>query len=513
MSISILSQPTTNSIKAAYRPINIRVLLSTQMPIIFCDIYFSGIYYKTISSTTDKLNNQFDIQEAAQEYLAKYLAPNGGALILPANTLFTSCYCKIRGSSIDAGGFTVIETVIPIQATLETLPVAGTGLQTNTFNILNSTLQHQNNQDLAVHLATFKTGTWALDTYPLSHRKAGYKVKDSDYFPIAYLGALDPQCLRIDYTLKNGTTGNSTACGVFLSCPAIIGFNIFSTPGATTQVFNFTWDPPDASLTSVDIQYKLSAGSVWIPGNVNILTPSIVNGNPITLPLGIYDFRLVTYGSCSTSTSAIYPSNGTAPGACVPFSIPTYIPLPDAVANVPYLHLIPYLGSNPVNVIFNDFAQVIALPWMTVTATGGNIRFSGTPLFGDITNSTVTIDMSFNNACTSPNVTIADNINVVSPVQNPNSYLTSSGPILTQYTLVKNNVPIKVLINNIPGNLINFYSDNEISANFTLYLGGASYVPPSANLVSNGITYPGTISSPTIIWSNVNIINGMIITI
>src|SRR5689334_16037008 len=104
---AIISQPESNSLKAAYRPVVLRVAAtktdnSAQPPVVYCDIYFNDVYYKSISKsqyTVLNLSNsewQFDIQDAAQEYLKKFLGNNGEAAVVEATTIITKVFCRFR---------------------------------------------------------------------------------------------------------------------------------------------------------------------------------------------------------------------------------------------------------------------------------------------------------------------------------------------------------------------------------------------------------------------------------
>src|SRR5690349_10021396 len=96
---SILEQPLGNSLRAAYRPIRISVNAQSTSgdkvvpPVVYCDIYFAGVYYKTISKTQYSelkllsaagedpswlVRYDFDIQDLCQEYLKCQLAPFAG---------------------------------------------------------------------------------------------------------------------------------------------------------------------------------------------------------------------------------------------------------------------------------------------------------------------------------------------------------------------------------------------------------------------------------------------------
>src|SRR4051794_28954015 len=184
MAIQITAQPAANSLKAAYRPIVISVAIVPAGPVMYVDIYFAGVFYKTISKTQ---GFDFDIQDAAQEYLKKYLPPNGSDAIFNAAPVITDCYVKVRSSIVDpVTGFTTPDAPIPVQATATTGATPGGGVQSNSFYIVNAALQQEDNQDLPAHLNAFKLGSWDAGTFPLTHRTNGYLVGrlQSDYFPI-----------------------------------------------------------------------------------------------------------------------------------------------------------------------------------------------------------------------------------------------------------------------------------------------------------------------------------------
>lgn len=215
---SFIFQPASNSINAAYRPVALRVNATATNgdpvpPVVYCDIYFNGSFYKSLSRTQyntvqgSQSEWEFDIQDAAQEFLASYLAQKAGDEVELASSITVEAYCKFRSSGIDADGYTVAEGTAPVQGTWGTSPSAGTGTQSNTFIIVMATLQHDEDQDLATHLNKFKNGSWSGTTFPLSHRPNHYRVcsGDSDFFPILSEG--EPGEIEIHYTNNDGTTG------------------------------------------------------------------------------------------------------------------------------------------------------------------------------------------------------------------------------------------------------------------------------------------------------------------
>lgn len=226
--LSIINQPATNSINAAYRPVVLTVRATAtdggpRPPVVYCDIYFNNLFYKTLSKSQFTALNvsdsdwQFDIQDAAQEYLRSFLAENGGYFITNAAVMIASTYCMFRSSGINSNGFIQSDGVAPIQSTGSTAAVSGLGTNSNTFIVVNSTLQNEDNQDMNLHLAAFKTGTWAANYFPLTHRPNVYKLTtaDSDYFPVLLLaGATTFTKLRLNYTFTGQTTVRQTTSNI-----------------------------------------------------------------------------------------------------------------------------------------------------------------------------------------------------------------------------------------------------------------------------------------------------------
>ena len=233
---SIITQPAANELKSAYRPI-IVVCEATQTsptsdanyvpPVVYCDVYVDGVYYKSLAKmqptnkpvyNTTPARYEFDIQDACQEILRPVLPINGRITLQQALTVAKKIKCKMRASSIDVNGFTAVEGAIPTQGTGNNDPVSGDGTETNEFVVVNAVLQHEDNQQLATHLASFKSGTWDANAWPLTHRPSKLQIgkRDSDQFPFITTDKT-PSCVRIRYRLKGENffrTRNScsTAC-------------------------------------------------------------------------------------------------------------------------------------------------------------------------------------------------------------------------------------------------------------------------------------------------------------
>lgn len=301
---SIIQQPAPASISAAYRPVVYRVVAvatngTDQAPIVWCDIYFGGVYYKSLSATVCAAPGewQFDIQDAAQEYLRTALAINGGSEIYQATRSMTRVFCRFRASGYTAAGFLLPEGTVPVQATGMNPAQPGTGLQSATAFIINSVLQHEDNQNLADHLNTYKTGTWSEQAFPLSHRPVRQRltINDSDYFPLVYTGNEPLKCLKVNYRFFGQTAYQSKTKCWPIPCPEITPVLIGIVLNAdTTQTITIGWQPLPAYVTGIKFTYrKTGTGNTW----QEVMFPS-VSVFSTTLPLGKYDFNVSANGDC-----------------------------------------------------------------------------------------------------------------------------------------------------------------------------------------------------------------------
>lgn len=400
---SIISQPAANSLNAAYRPI-VFVVGATRTdgdprpPVVYCDIYINSTYYKSLEKTQPFESGwQFDIQDACQEILKTFIAPNGEDSIASATSLFATISVKFRSSGYDVDGFITAEDTAPIQGTGSTSPTPGTGTASNSFYVVNATLQHDQNQDLEAHLNSYKQGTWDASAYPLTHRGTApggttYKVcqGDSDYFPIVYIGDAGLSCIILNYTLQDGTTGGVNDCGLFPSCPIVSGIGISPHDnGNGTQTFTFTWGTPDPLLTSIVIQYRTDGSS----GAFTNVSGSTASGRTLTLSLGLYEFKFQMDGSCNATTSSTFSGEGIEAPTCVPITITGSSSLPEAHSGVLYSTGISTAGDVPTSV--TDF---VGPAWMTPSIFGTEVVLSGTP---DISDEGTGIPVSFtvHNAC------------------------------------------------------------------------------------------------------------------
>lgn len=268
---TITYQPTTAQLLAAYRPIVFRVEATSTggdpvPPYVVCDIYIADVYYKSIIRTAAELESDvlstwlFDISDALQEYLAPDLPAIDNSNLLQAAHISAKVFCKFRASDVDSDGFTVEEEDKPVQATRNTAAVSGDGLQSTSFFVINSALQHEDNQNLESHLDSFKTGAWKPDAFPLTHRgNYHFCNNDSDHFPLIFTGA----CITVDLVLNYRLKGSA----VFVQATAID----LQTCDPATFTLSVTGNKVDVDLDdalpsgeAVVVQYKKQADSVWI---------------------------------------------------------------------------------------------------------------------------------------------------------------------------------------------------------------------------------------------------------
>ena len=342
--ISITQQPATGALKAAYRPITLIVRASrtdgaAQPPVVYCDIYVDGVYYKSIQKTqylSLGVNNsdwKFDIQDPGQEVLTKLLGPNGGNEVLLPFGIGRSFYCKFRSSGYDVNGFILAEGTPPVQGTGTIPPISGNGVLSNTFFVVNAVLQHMSNQDLAAHLNSFKTLDWEATSFPLSHRKPPYKIckSDSDFFPILSANSI-AGCLMLLYKLKGQSEFQKlTWCPEPIPPPECIAASIPSPPvldDATEGLpYNFSFViSGDAHFLLVNI-----VKPDWITIEIDDHTIEF-SGTPPADSAGLYDITF-DITNCASSVLSFEGSITIDPAADPGFELEVFLSRSGSVLN------------------------------------------------------------------------------------------------------------------------------------------------------------------------------------
>jgi hypothetical protein len=378
---SIITQPSSNSINAAYRPI-VFVVRATETdstpipPVVYCDIYINSVFYKTLSKNqyyslaSGASDWLFDIQDACQEMLKSNISPNGESSIVLDLGPLINVQCKFRSSGIDTNGFVLAEDTAPIQGTGSVDPTSGTGTASNSIIVINSTLQHNQNQNLLTHLNSYKTGTWNASTFPLTHRTDNYRVckRSSDYFPI--LSAFVPDCIRIHYKVKGSSTYTTESnCGGGGGCNAVSYSGVApNLPNGTVGVpysFSFTV-LGDAPISISGITNRPIWMNISVSGNIISLT-----GTPTTAGTNIP----VTFNIVNCGGSIPFNKTFNVSAACVHVSLLGAAALPDAIVGQPYDVTVAVLGTAPIVTT----GAITKPTWMSIVITGNNIRFTGTP--------------------------------------------------------------------------------------------------------------------------------------
>lgn len=374
--ITIEEQPDLNGIYAAYRPINF--LISTDLvddlpiSVAYCDIYFNNVYYKTVSKTQPKSIDvdfayfAFDIQDACQEYLKKYVPAYGEDDIFEATPIIASVLCKFRQGIKDVNGFIVSDVDEPVQGTGNTDPIDGEGEASDVFFAVNSTLQNNEDQDLGSHLDEFKSGTWEADSYPLTHRKktSGIRTTDNDFFPI--LSVKIPRCLTLHYKYKGASYASVNYCA---PCSPVVVPTITLPDANITTPYSYSVD----LVGTLPIVLSSIVKPAWMTVSISGLTVTF-SGTP-----GIDDdgedipVSFVATNECGSDSGATEVTVvGLVIGCIAGFISGTYT-LPDAVTGVAYSYNIPIRGTAPF-----ALGTVVKPAWMTIAIVGSNLVFSGT---------------------------------------------------------------------------------------------------------------------------------------
>lgn len=151
MPVAIVSGPGNYEIKMAYNPIIINVVTTGVTPVIFVDVYFAGVYYKTVSANSpDAINGgngswAIDISDVCQEFMRSE-PPLFATLVgqeQRSNGSMVMCTVKVRGSSV-ANGITYPDSPIPLQATMDNAAAGGGGMSPQgnpSWVVINGALQ------------------------------------------------------------------------------------------------------------------------------------------------------------------------------------------------------------------------------------------------------------------------------------------------------------------------------------------------------------------------------------
>ncbi|AZA82171.1 hypothetical protein C1637_09930 [Chryseobacterium lactis] len=309
---AVTYQPETDSLNSAYRPFIFRckaqIPNSTTdkyiCPVVYCDIYVEGIYYKTLSRTQYIKNDglspeyEFDIQDTIQELMDYNLPIMNGFIVEKFTNTIKHIYVKFRNGFNDPNGFIKSEQLEPIQGTSSTQPVSGGGTKSNEVYGLNSVIQHEESQNFDELLDSYKTGLWAYGTYPLTKRPMVYLFckNDSSHFPI--ISNVEPKEVCIKYKTVTGEV--ITICSdKIMHCPFVSNVNVVKKIIGTTQEFEITWtNPVINNQSAVRIYWKKQNTATWTYQEYPMMQPVIISVDSI----GVMNFRLMVIGSCISNS-------------------------------------------------------------------------------------------------------------------------------------------------------------------------------------------------------------------
>ncbi|GEN74085.1 hypothetical protein [Chryseobacterium lathyri] len=313
---AITYQPETFSLNSVYRPVIFRcrakipnaTAQNYKCPVVFCDVYVDGVYYKSLARTQFiKDENQdpeyeFDIQDAVQELMGYNLPKMNGKIIEEFDNTIKKVFVKFRNAYSDSNGFSASEQVAPIQGTSSTPPVEGAGTNSNEIYVLNSVIQHEENQDLDKLLESYKTGTWG-NAFPLTKRPKEFKIckGDSSHFPI--ISAYRPKTICVQAKTKSGSIID--ICNEIIEdCPILsnIQYTITKDIPNNSQAITFTWTNP-VNLPSVPYDIKIyrrlhGSNDPWSTTQITVY-PTPVNEQIIITPFAYYDFVFEIIGRCN----------------------------------------------------------------------------------------------------------------------------------------------------------------------------------------------------------------------
>lgn len=425
---SIISQPSSSSLNAAYRPV-IVICGAEQTspvsdrfipPVVYCDIYFDGVYYKSLSSTqpenipvfgTTPARFKFDLQDACQEFLVKQLAARNHNNIDEVEGIMVVASCKLRSSTVDSSGFTVPEGTAPIQATGSNAAVAGTGTASNSFIVVNATLQHEDNQSLADHLNSFKQRAWSNLAFPLTHRPEGYRIckNDSDVFPIIYLDTKMLKCIRLVYKPK-GSADYYEAVHCYTGPPpppCVPAAGSISLPNATVDVaYNYVINLTGTAPFTITGQTKPSWMTVSLVGSTITLGGTPTSGDVASEVV----VSITIYNACGNVTLSDNIDIAEAP-VCTPVDFSTV--LPDGEVGVIYYWSVPISGTSPF-----ILSSLIKPSWMNISVSGSNVIFSGTP---DVEGTGIAVSFTLSNCSGASTTSFSDSIDVEPSMTGHNS--------------------------------------------------------------------------------------------
>lgn len=280
-------------------------------------------------------------------------------------------------------------------------------------------------------------------------------------------------------------------------CPDMLSFNAIK---SGNNILINVAVPVGIALVNVDIEYpnggiynqNHSAGS----GSVSIALPANVFG----------DFKVKVRTVCNASESFY---GDFTPTVNVTVNSTNICPLVTAV-------IVSGLTSSLVDITATppvDLSNVTGYTLRLTPIGGGTVVTvnAGTPVFNNVpiassTNYRIELDTN----CSIGGPTTFDAGTFLSPAAVTNSTLTNDGTSSANPFIVKiNGTIVHNGTSHGPGVTTNFSVVDAIGATVELTTGGM--VAVSADLVSNAVSTPGVVTGNTVIFSGVDIVNGIVI--
>lgn len=378
---SIVYQPLASQLMAAYRPIIFRVQATTTggdpvPPFVTMDVYIKGIYYQSQvvtvpDSFTDTFSQwSFNASGILKTFLAIDLPNINNTDLVQGTHASANMFVRFRASDVDGNNFTSDEPTAPVQGTKFTDPVAGTGLQSNSFFVINATLQHEDNQNIEVHLNSFKQGVWSENAFPQTHRKKYFFCNDSsDHYPVIYRGT----CVDADITLFYRLKGTTDFLSVTAIQPSVCAASTYEVAVAGLEVTVHL----DAALPAgetVQVQYKKTGDPTWLTvlngASTQFTTQDITFMPEVSPPGGDYDIRVIHF--CSACKSAA-PVNDNFSIVATCDAVAFSNALPNAIAGSLYRQFLNLTGTPPFTT-----GAMVRPSWMTITVVGSRLLCTGT---------------------------------------------------------------------------------------------------------------------------------------
>ena len=295
MALIVLAPPPAGTPFAAYAPVIFRcadVIAGTTgyvpAEVIYCDVYVNNAYYKSLTATSGELLYfgsapwyrafEFDVQFILQEALRSVPPPiETFTLVEDKGALCRFKLAFRKGYKVN--GITVFTDPFPKQGTMDTPSEAGGGVFTSNYQCLNAVLQHEEEEELSIHLATLRSPAannplvWPLTSRPDRLYRVGRTQIDFFPFYCGYNafnaldahGSIDNCNYRIDYKVVADPTLYTDVAASFFSegvsgIVQLFGGTMYHMATGIGQLKQIAWanNPPSSDMWDRIIEYRVS---------------------------------------------------------------------------------------------------------------------------------------------------------------------------------------------------------------------------------------------------------------